>query len=488
MMKSGINKERIKAVLTILIFLAVFGFSLYQLTSLLERKDSRKFFASFYTEKTGFDVLFIGSSHVRYAFFPMELWEDYGISSYNFSSDGNTLAVDYWMLVNALDYQKPELVVLDVYDHIPGRIIPFDWQQVHMATDAIPFSLNKYRMVMDLFRDRELKDGDGKPIYEKKWELLFKLIAYHSRWSELAPSDYSSRKKINEDSRVLKGASIVPFVEKRAEMTYDGTYQGEPDEMSRDYLERIIRLCKEQDIELLLINTGFDCREDAKIFSDSVPETAASYGVPYIDFTLTDVVDFRTDLSTPGPNTHMNASGAQHLTAYIGRYFQDHCHLPDHRGDVEYAAWEKDLEAYYTYKTRLVNDQKKLDNCLVLLNDDDYYTLFEIRDEKILADETTAALFENIGVDPGMISGGNNIVVLNNAEKTAGYYSFDYSERSVWETPAGSVEFDFEEDGSGRLKIDGKQVYEEKDPENDFRIRAVVLRTPDCKRVAVKEF
>ena len=54
------------------------------LTDLMERKSSDQKYESFFQQEQDFDVLFMGTSHVINAIFPMELWNDYGVVSYNF--------------------------------------------------------------------------------------------------------------------------------------------------------------------------------------------------------------------------------------------------------------------------------------------------------------------------------------------------------------------------------------------------------------------
>ena len=39
------------------------------------------------------DILFLGTSHVTNAVYPMELWKDFGITSYNISGYGHPVAV-----------------------------------------------------------------------------------------------------------------------------------------------------------------------------------------------------------------------------------------------------------------------------------------------------------------------------------------------------------------------------------------------------------
>ena len=68
----------------------------------------------FYEYADDIDVLFLGNSHAA-DYVPMELWEQYGVTSYNLAISGIPIPVTYWTLMNALDHASPKLVVLDCY-------------------------------------------------------------------------------------------------------------------------------------------------------------------------------------------------------------------------------------------------------------------------------------------------------------------------------------------------------------------------------------
>ena len=56
----------------------------------LRREDGARKYSAFYEETQPIDVYFLGTSHVMDAVYPMELWRDYGIVSYNFGNPAET--------------------------------------------------------------------------------------------------------------------------------------------------------------------------------------------------------------------------------------------------------------------------------------------------------------------------------------------------------------------------------------------------------------
>ena len=115
---------------------------------LFERKYSYSKYYDFYQQEEDFDVLFLGTSHVINAVYPMELWRDYGIVSYNMANHSENICTNYWQLRNALQFTTPKVVVIDLYA-VDGDS-KVNEQYLHNFTDAMPFSMLKVKMVQDL--------------------------------------------------------------------------------------------------------------------------------------------------------------------------------------------------------------------------------------------------------------------------------------------------------------------------------------------------
>ena len=384
----------------VLVLIVIVVCSVGAVSDLLENKESDRRYASFFTEEQAVDVLLIGSSHIRHGVFPMELWRTRGIAAYNLAGNGCTIPSAYWVLVNALDYRVPEVVVMDVFDMWPGRIVSDRYGHVHDQFDAFPLSVHKAQMVLDLFRDPALTDRNGNSLYEKRWEFFWNLGEYHSRWASLGKEDFAGERAIEERSRVWKGAEPLSGVVERREHKYkkkgDG---GLPvyDEQSRQYLEKMIDLCDDRGIRLILVNTGFDCSDEAKLFHDSVVDIAADKGVPYYDFTKEDFIDFGTDLNSTGHNTHVNFSGAEKMSERVGDILAEEGCLQDHRGDAAYEQWRADCEAFIAGKHEYLKEQEDLENYLMFLYDDDYRVLFDVREDSLLGAEKAKRLVANLG-------------------------------------------------------------------------------------------
>lgn len=485
-------RKKVARIVSVCILVVITIISVCKVSDLLQRKESDNRYASFFAEKNSIDVIFLGSSHVRNGIFPMELWNDYGITSYNLAGNGNTIPVSYGILVNALDYQMPKVVVMDVFDMWPGRKISTLWGHVHASFNAFPLSMNKYKTVMDLIDDKNMTDGDGNPVYDKRWDLLFDLGEYHTRWSSLGEGDFDNQSKLESNSAVWKGANPAFAIVERNEHTYaehDDLYY---DDIAKDYLVRMIQLCQSNNINLLLINTGYDCSDEAKYFADSVNQIAKQYNLPYIDFTELDIINFESDLRSSGYNTHVNFSGAEKITSYIGQCLTEQYQLSDHRNDEKYDSWWCDYQSFVNSKADYLRQQNSLDLYLMLLADDNYHMIIEILDTGIIGEENNTHMFGNLGIDIDQLSDQNNLVVVDMSEKEISYLSNNYESGSKWMSVLGEIslwsenEQQGDTDGVG-VYLDSKKIYVASSDES-ARIRIAVINRNSGEVVDVHVF
>lgn len=367
-----------------IIWIVITSFICLGVSKLLENKESERRLRDFFEEEQDIDVFFLGSSHVRHGFFPMELWRDYGIVSYNIAGNGDTIPVSYWKLNMALDYKTPKLVVFDIYDLWPGnKTSDLGIGQVHTSMDAFPLSIKKVNAVVDLFDS--LND---------RLEMLFKIAIYHSRWSELKREDFDYTYSLSD----YKGSSpLLAMVHRELESNKTPSEKGQYDTLSREYLYKIIDLCRDNNIQLLLINTGYDAAGDIELFAESIDSIAEENSLNYIDFTKIDVINFDTDLQSTGVNTHTNLSGSRKLTKYIGEYIEENydC-VPNNLTNSMYEKWNEDYEEYLIFKSKYINNMNSLKLLLLTLSDEDFSVDIYVYKDSIYNDEDIVNLIDNI--------------------------------------------------------------------------------------------
>ena len=103
-----------KRLISVLVLLAMVLSGLGFLGRTLAVADGPQKNGPFLRDDREYDVLFFGSSHMINGVFPMELWKDYGLTSYNLAGHGASLAASFWELRLAVQYHKPKVAVLDL--------------------------------------------------------------------------------------------------------------------------------------------------------------------------------------------------------------------------------------------------------------------------------------------------------------------------------------------------------------------------------------
>lgn len=374
------------------LFFALLILCVWVASRMMQRKESLTRVGPFISRADEFDVLFIGDSHMVNDVFPLELWRDCGIASYNISSYGNTLPVSYWAMMNALDYASPKLMVVGVKDVEKGYKLSGSSSDVHTALDGYPLSLTKIRAIEDLMDDPYAVDDSGNSYVDLKWEYYFTLAKYHSRWEEAGISE------LFYTPNVHKGAAFALSVsEPREYDIIDERQAYEEDGVGYVYLRRMIEECQSRGIDVLLVHLPYPASESDQMAANSLRYIVREYGVGYIDFVnLDQVVDYRTDMYDSF--SHLNPSGARKVTDYLGRYISEHYQIADRRTDGRYAAWAEDYDRYAEFKLDTIRQQGEPGAALMLLHDESYSAMISVKaDSPVYADATLLRLMQNVG-------------------------------------------------------------------------------------------
>lgn len=118
------------------------------------------------------------------------------------------------------------------------------------------------------------------------------------------------------------------------------------------YLDKIRTLCEETGIQLILIKAPSLAPQWYPSDNEQVTAYAAEHNLPYLNFyeLLKETgIDYETDTYDGG--LHMNLSGANKLSAYLGQVLAGQYGIPDHRNDSKLAAaYEKKISFYEEMK------------------------------------------------------------------------------------------------------------------------------------------
>ncbi|MGN0981592.1 MAG: hypothetical protein ACI4O0_01745 [Candidatus Limivicinus sp.] len=373
--------KTLKRILNIALLLVLLIAMLLPLMRLTAQKDNTVRFDSFFDHAGDYNVLFFGTSHVRDGVLPLELWESYGISAYNCASSGASLPTTYWAMRNALEQAQPELIVLDCCRiRYPEK--RNDMASLHDMMDPYPLTLTKVAAAMDLCDSEEMRG--------ELYELIFPFSVYHSRWEQLTAEDFSPQSNAANGATPKVNVAVPNDFSPSARKTaLDPALPGVV------YLEKFIEECQSRGIQLLLTYLPYAAPPEDVEEANAVADLAEKYGLHYINFLAEDLIDLDTDLFDSF--SHLNPSGAQKVTAYLGEFISRHYTVSDLRGDSAYAWMDEALSTYRGYMRSLLGEERYLAGYLALLRDASYAPVIHIpAGSSLYASPLFLKLIENI--------------------------------------------------------------------------------------------
>ena len=252
------NRKIITRVLAILLVVAIALGGLWYANRVLvmKRVDGVLTMQNFYAQPDGtVDVLLVGNSHSGINIDTATLWTEYGISAYDLWGGVQPLWNSYHFIVEALKYQTPKLVVLEVTAAIKGSYLLYGTGNYELESAA---GVTARRDIMD----KEL-----------------------------------------------------------------------------EYLNKIITLCRERGIPLMLLKTPALERRDAQPIYNTVSDIASINGLDFVNMNLMDDETGITEADW-SLDRHMNGSGARKVAHWLGAFLQSEYGIADHRGDARYASWD----------------------------------------------------------------------------------------------------------------------------------------------------
>ena len=364
-------KENLKRAIWIAVTAAMIAGLIAAMTYVTKNKEPCRQYSSYFTEQESFDVLYFGSSHTMCSVMPLEQWREYGIASYNLGMSASMMPETYWTIVNALDYNTPKLIVLDCY-LMTSQEKTYSIGQVHSFLDAFPMTLNKLRAIHSL-------SGDNQYISRMdELGLIFKFLAYRQNWSAINKDSFNMTPSTEKGGHMLTHVSAPEPIEKT-----DKLPELEESVLGVEYLYKIIELCREKDIDLLLTYFPFPAWEERYEEANLAGLIAQEEGINYINFLDNGVVDY--DIDCNDSNSHLNAAGAKKVSSWLGKYILDNYDIPDRRGDAAYAYWDGDYERYAEYKRSCAADAWNVYDYLMLINDADLSVSYALRDSSWIA-------------------------------------------------------------------------------------------------------
>lgn len=333
-------KQNTKTFLKIVLSVSIIILFLWLLQRLLVPKYVEDviegaFISEYYEEENKeFDVLFVGDCEVYENISPMVLWEEYGIHSFIRGSAEQYVWQSYYLLEDALRYYTPKVVVFNVLAMNTNKSASEAYNR--MTLEGMEWSMSKVNAIKASMTEEE-----------NFLDYVFPILRYHSRWSELTSDDFKymfKKKLVSYNGYYMridtKEATGIPPKKLLTDYSFgDNAWL---------YLEKMTELCKENNIQLVLMKAPSLYPHWYEEWEQQIEEYAEKNNLLYINFLEhTDEIGLDFTKDTYDAGLHMNLSGATKLSSYFGKILSEQCQVPDRTGEADLVEIWKSNRLHY---------------------------------------------------------------------------------------------------------------------------------------------
>ena len=238
-------RKKCYTLILFLLFWAVLVPAVFRISYVLREKEGTNIQDNFkQLERDSVDMVFVGSSHQFCSIDTDLLYEEYGINSFMLATSAQTIPVSYYAVMEAIELQHPKAIVLEAL-YCTNDFRTVTPEMSHTFFDGMPKCEARKLAIEDLIEPEE-------QIY-----YYLNLGRYHTRWKDLGEEDFKSNltsprgRYYSEEIKYNWQIPVIPENEK------------EPmaEEMLK-YLDMLVELCKENQVELILYVAPFNSLYD----------------------------------------------------------------------------------------------------------------------------------------------------------------------------------------------------------------------------------
>ena len=291
-------------------------------------------------------IIFLGDCEAYGSFIPAIIWESSGLTSFVRGSPAQRIWQSYYLLLDTLKYEKPDVVVLSVYALCHGESASEAYNR--LTLDRMRLSGIKLDAIT-----ASMTEGESLLSY------IFPLLRYHSRWSQLTREDFEylfTRKNVSHNGYLLVGGSLAPSELISPEPLFDHLLP----EKSLEYLDKIRLVCDREGIMLVLVKSPM--QSNSYYWYDEwdaqVRTYAERYGLDYYNLINNEEIGIAAADYSDG--VHLSFRGAEKISTYFGKilkekYFATNVEgtsTPQHDEETQ-KIWQVKLQKYYNERNEV---------------------------------------------------------------------------------------------------------------------------------------
>lgn len=284
-------------------------------------------------EKNTIDTLYLGSSHSYCTFDPLIVDEILGTNGYQLGMPLQHMDTTYFTLLEALNYQTPKTVVLEVYwdmldDEFELTQAGYLFQviknpeledryidEVFPLSEKLKYNINVFRYQGDYFAYRNTKLKE----YAEEKAGVYTPTAEKQQGTE----KYRSKGYTYCDYNMLESE----FDEKNQFKGFDGE-QWQINNTQKKYMNKIVSECRQRGIELIFVtapiaNVSMDYIKNYDSLHNKLQSIADEMGVDYLDFNIVNRDEKLLTNENFRDDAHLNHSGVEIVDRYFAQWYKD---------------------------------------------------------------------------------------------------------------------------------------------------------------------
>lgn len=263
------------------------------------------------------------------------------------------MSLAYYLLKESLNYQNPNVVVLDM----DALFVDYDAPEGEYRKLFDNMKLGKVKL--EAINDKNVRISD-----KDKLSYIFPLLRFHDKWDKLGKIDF--KKSIKEESKAIsyKGMAmscdIKPYIDNNKYMSEKGEIATITEE-NLYYVDKIVKLCEENSIKMLWTEIP-STTSWSLARNKTTQELANKYNIEFIDYNLESIrneLKFDWTKHTADQGNHLNVNGAEKISKHIGKVLSEKYNCKSHKKDKKISKnWNKEAKRYKENKKKLENTKK----------------------------------------------------------------------------------------------------------------------------------
>ncbi len=316
----------IKRITACVLFCVIAIGLIIQLNDVAVSKENNRYY---YLEKVieeadeSYEVQIYGACHAYTSFNSQKFTDETGVSSFVFANPSEILPLSYLRMTDRFKTDTPKVALLDIWGlnpyetYIEERSIFESYSPVNL--ERIPYSEEKAEVIERYSAFKSLEDNFSIAKYKNRFleRTLLKVdfdFSYEET-EELSPS-LAEEMKLRRENRGFSAKTniydvsdydlIQPVVDDSDVLPYE-------DDIT-EYLEKIVALCDEYDVQLILYRAPYIAKENELKRVNWLKGYCSDNGIPFYDMEEEITFDYSSDFQD---YYHLNVTGAEKVTDFL---------------------------------------------------------------------------------------------------------------------------------------------------------------------------